>query len=115
MKTRTIISIAISLIAMVLIPVLTVISALGADALGLMLLYTIILNPVVSIVIGILSGWGEKAQWYLPIANAAIYLIASIAIMGFDVSLLIGTVAYIVIGALSAYITNAIKKHGNAK
>jgi len=110
MKTRTIVSIFLSLLVMVLVPVLTVFTTLGADALGLMFLYTFVLNPIASIVIGILSGWGEKTQWYLSLINAIIYLIASVVIMEFDVSWLFGAVIYFVLGIAAAYITNAIRK-----
>ena len=110
MKTRTIISTILSLFTMVLLPVLTVTAVLGADAIGLMFLYTMALNPLVSIVIGILSGWDEKIQWYLPLANAIVYLIASIVIMGFSVSWLLGAIVYFGLGALSAFVTSKIKK-----
>lgn len=110
MKKRTTISIILSLLVMVLVPVLTVYTALGADALGLMFLYTMLLNPVVSLVIGVLSGWGEKAEWQLPLGNAIVYLVASVVIMGFDISWFIGAVVYFGLGIASAYVTNAIKK-----
>jgi len=111
MKTRTVVSLLLTLVVMVLVPIITIFTALGADALGLMYLYTMVLNPIASIVIGILSGWGKKTQWYLPLVNAVVYLIASIVMMEFDISWLIGAVAYFVLGIAAAYITNAVRKH----
>ena len=111
MKTRTVVSLLLTLVVMVLVPIITIFTALGADALGLMYLYTMVLNPIASIVIGILSGWDKKTQWYLPLVNAVIYLIASIVMMEFDISWLIGAVAYFVLGIAAAYITNAVRKH----
>jgi len=111
MKTRTVVSLLLTLVVMVLVPIITIFTALGADALGLMHLYTMVLNPIASIVIGILSGWGKKTQWYLPLVNAVVYLIASIVMMEFDISWLIGAVAYFVLGVAAAYITNAVRKH----
>jgi len=111
MKTRTVVSLLLTLVVMVLVPIITIFTALGADALGLMYLYTMVLNPIASIVIGILSGWGKKTQWYLPLVNAVVYLIASIVMMEFDISWLIGAVAYFVLGVAAAYITNAVRKH----
>ena len=110
MKTRTIISAILILIAMVLVPILTVTAVLGGDAMGIMLILTVALNPVISLIVGILSGWGEKMQWYFPIANAVVYLIAAIAIMSFDISLLVAAAVYLVFGLVAAYITNIIKK-----
>ncbi|MBQ7921247.1 MAG: hypothetical protein IJ325_01540 [Clostridia bacterium] len=115
MKKRTILSIVLSLLVMVLVPVLTVYSVLGADALGLMYIYIMVLNPIVSIVIGILSGWGEKTQWYLPLINGVIYLIGSVVLMDFDITWLIGAVVYFVLGIAAAYITNAIRKRKAGK
>ena len=111
MKTRTVVSLLLTLVVMVLVPIITIFTVLGADALGLMFLYTMVLNPIASIVIGILSGWGKKTQWYLPLVNAVVYLIASIVMMEFDISWLIGAVAYFVLGIAAAYITNAVRKH----
>jgi len=110
MKTRTVVSLLLTLVVMVLVPIITIFTALGADALGLMYLYTMVLNPIASIVIGILSGWGKKTQWYLPLVNAVVYLIASIVMMEFDISWLIGAVAYFVLGIAADYITNAVRK-----
>lgn len=114
MKARTIISVILSLIAMVLVPALTITTLLGGDALGIMLILTFTLNPIVSVVIGILSGWDGKVQWYLPLANAVIFLIASILIMEFDISLLIEAVIYFALGILAAYITNTVKNKKSA-
>ena len=115
MKTRTVVSLLLTLVVMVLVPIITIFTALGADALGLMYLYTMVLNPIASIVIGILSGWGKKTQWYLPLVNAVVYLIASAVIMGFDVSCLIGAAVYLVLGIAAAYVTGSVKKHKAAR
>ena len=115
MKTRTIIALILTLLVMVLVPVLTVFTVMSTDTLGLMFLYTMVLNPIVSIAIGILAGWGDKLQWYLPAANAVVYLIASAVIMGFDVSWLIGAAVYLVLGIAAAYVTGSVKKHKAAR
>ncbi|MBR3998246.1 MAG: hypothetical protein IKI93_07875 [Clostridia bacterium] len=109
MKTRTIVSLILSLLVMAVVPVLTVTTVPGADALGLMYLFTVALNPIVSIVIGVLSGWDGKILWYLPLVNAAVYLIASAAVMGFDAAWLIGAAVYFVLGIAAAYIAKAVR------
>ncbi len=108
MKTRTIISIIISLLAMVAFPGLVIGFIGGIDALGILLLLIFALNPLVSIAIGILSGWGEEVQWYLPAINAAIFLIAETVITGFDFSYIIAAAVYFGIGIAAAYITKAV-------
>lgn len=108
MKKRTIASLILSLLVMVLVPILTVQTVLSPDALGLMFIYTMVLNPIVSVVIGILSVSDGKVQWHLPVVNAVIYLIAAIAVMGFDVSLLLGAAVYLVLGVAAAYIAKAV-------
>ena len=115
MKTRTIVSLILTLAVMVLVPVITIYTALSGDALGLMFLYTMVLNPVVSVVIGILSGWDKKVQWYLPVVNALVYLIAAIVMMESDVFWFVGAVVYLVLGIAAAYVTNAIRKRKAAK
>ena len=115
MKTRTIVSVILSLLVMAVVPVLTATTVSGADALGLMYIFTMVLNPIVSVVTGILSGWDGKILWYLPLVNAAVYLIASAAVMGFDASLLIGAVVYFVLGIAAAYVTKAIKMYKAAE
>ena len=104
MKKKAIISIILSLVAMVIVPVFTVLFLLGNDAMGVMLIFTFALNPIVSVIIGILSGIGGKIQWYLPVINSVIYLIAAIAIMTFDITFVIAAVIYLALAFVAALI-----------
>lgn len=110
MKAKTIISILISLIIMLLFPLVAVNFIFGNDALGILLLLTVILNPLVSIGIGIAGGWSNKIEWNLSLINAIIYLISAIIITGFDFTYIIAAVAYFILGLIATYITVKIKK-----
>lgn len=109
MKTRALISVIISLLAFALVPWLVISYIGGMDALGILLILFFAFNPLVSIVIGVLSGWGEKVQWYLPIIAGAIFLIAETVITGFDFTYIIAAAIYIGLGIAAAYITKALK------
>lgn len=109
MKKKITFSVAVSLIVMFLLPWLAVSFAGGNDALGILLILIFILNPLVSIGIGIASGRVEKVEWYLPLVNAVIFLASACVIIGFDITYILCTVIYFVIGIAAAYITSAIK------
>ncbi len=108
MKKNIIISAVLSLIANVVLPLVVVFSVGGLDAAGILLLALATLYPIVSIVIGILSG-SDKVEWHLPVINAAIFLVAESIIVGFDIYYAIAAVAYAGIGFAAAYITKTIK------
>ena len=109
MKKKIIISAILSLLAMVVIPLAIVFLTSGLDALGILLIFVFTLNPIVSIIIGVLSG-GKKVLWYLPIANAAVFLATLVIITGFDISYVVMSAVYAGLGIAAAYITKAIKK-----
>ena len=109
MKAKTIISIVVSFITMFLLPWLTVSYAIGNDALGLLLIFLVVLNPLVSVGVGIAGGWGKKAEWHLVLINAIIYLISAIVITGFDFTYILATVLYFAIGLAATYITAKIR------
>lgn len=110
MKKRAIISVAISIVAMFLIPFLAVNFIYASDALGVLLLLMFVLNPIISIVIGIISG-SDKVMWYLPVINAIIFLISESIIAGFDISYIIAAAVYTVIGLAAAYIKGRRKNN----
>lgn len=107
MKTRNVISIALSLVTTILPPVLTTFFVGGNDGLGVIFLLFTILYPIVAIVVGILSG-NKKLQWYIPLINAAIFLVVYTIFMTFDVILLVAAIVYAIIGLVAAYITKRI-------
>lgn len=107
MKTRNIISIILSLLATIVPSILTTLSLGGNDGLGVIFILFVTLYPAVAIIIGILSGI-KKLQWYIPLINAAIFLVVYTIFMTFDPTLLIAAVIYAVIGLVAAYITNLI-------
>ncbi len=109
MKKMTIISIIISLVAFIVLPLAVVFIIGGMDALGIMLLLLFAFNPIVSIIIGILSGKSGKVQWYLPVISALIFLISETVLIGFDFSYIIAVAVYVGLGLAAAYITAAIK------
>lgn len=108
MKKNIIISAILSLITMVALPLVIVFFIGSMDALGILTLLLFVLNPILSVVIGILNS-GEKALWYLPVINAVIFLIAESIIVGFDISYVIAAIVYAGLGIAAAYITKAIK------
>lgn len=109
MKKNIIISAVLSVITLILLPLAVVFLLGGLDALGILLLFLFFLNPIVAIVIGILSG-SNKVQWYLPMINAAMFLIAESVIIGFDISYVIAAAIYAGLGLAAAYITASVKK-----
>lgn len=109
MKKNITISAVLSVIANILLPLAAIFIIGGLDAMGLLFLFLIALNPIVSIVIGILSA-KDKVLWYLPVINAVIFLVAESVIVGFDISNVIAAVVYAGLGLAAAYITGAAKK-----
>lgn len=63
-------------IVMVLAPLLTVTFA-GSAGMLLCLILFFVLNPIFSVFIGIWSGKNVKKAWYMPLVNAAIFLISA--------------------------------------
>lgn len=109
MKKNIIISAALSVITFAAAPLLIAFLVGGIDALGILLILLFTLNPIVSIIIGVLSG-GEKVQWYLPVANAIVFLVAQSVLIGFDIVYIFAAAIYAGIGLAAAFITKAIKK-----
>lgn len=109
MKKNIIISAVLSVLTLVLLPLAVVFFIGGMDALGILLLMFFILNPIVSVVIGILSG-GLKTKWQLSAINAAVFLSAESIILGFDISYIIAAVICLGLGLAAAYVTAAVKK-----
>ena len=108
MKKNIIVSAVLSAIANVIFPLLVVFVIGGLDAMGILLIALFVLNPIVSIVIGILSD-NKKVLWYLPVVNAVVFLIVESVIFGFDISNIIAAVIYAGLGLAAAYITKAVK------
>lgn len=85
----------------------------GNDALGIFLIHLVALAPLTSVINGVLGGWGEKVQWYIPLINSVIFLISFIIITGFDLTYVICAAIYFGIGIAAAYITKAIRTKKN--
>jgi len=109
MKLKIFLTIIIAAVAMLLIPVIVVNVAFAGDALGILFLLMTVLNPIVSVGIGIASGWSKKIEWYLPLITAVIYLLSETIISGFDISYFLIAGIYFAIGIAAAFITKAIK------
>ena len=109
MKAKYIITTIISLLANFLVPFISINYLLGGDALGVLLILLITLNPVVALGIGISSGWNKKIEWYLPLINSLIFIIAYSIITGFDITYIIVAVIYFAIGIIATFITKAIR------
>lgn len=108
MKKRIVFSLIISLLIMVALPLITIFLLGSDDILGILFLLLLILNPIASIVIGIISG-GQKVLWYLPVINSALYLLSYGIMVAVDVTLIISAAVYIALGLAAAYITKVIK------
>lgn len=109
MKKRIIASVLLSLITMFLLPLVSLKFIGGNDALGILLIYLLAVGPIVSVVIGVLSGFSNKILWYLPVINAAIFLISLVVIVGFAVEYIIFALIYLALGIIATFITKAIK------
>lgn len=110
MKAKYIITTIISLLANFLVPFIIINYLLGADALGVLLILLITLNPIVALGIGISSGWSKKIEWYLPLINSIIFIISISIITGFDITYILAGLIYFVIGIIAALITKSVKK-----
>lgn len=110
MKAKHIITTIISLLANFLVPFIIINYLLSADALGVLLILLITLNPIVALGIGIASGWSKKIEWYLPLINSIIFIISISIITGFDITYILAGLIYFVIGIIAALITKSVKK-----
>ena len=110
MKAKYIITTIISLLANFLVPFILINYLLSADALGVLLLLLITINPIVALGIGIASGWSKKVEWYLPLINSIIFIVATTIISGFDISYIFAALIYFALGIIAAFVTKALKK-----
>lgn len=110
MKLKPIIITLVSIIAMFLVPFLTINNVFANDAIGIYFLLLSLLNPIVSLAIGIASGWSGKFEWYLPVINSIIYIISETIIASFSIETLVISVIYLAIGLIAALITSVIRK-----
>jgi len=65
----------ISALVMLLIPVLVTRSIQSDGAFMVILLLFFVLNPFVSLLMGLEAGKAVRQSWYLPLANAAFFLV----------------------------------------
>lgn len=68
------------------------------------------INPVYSAVLGIGIGGQFKALWYLPLVNAAAYLITVCCMFGPDSAFLIYACFYLLLGYLGVGIRKLVSK-----
>lgn len=75
------------------------------------LLEFFIAGPLLSLATGIYSGWDIRMLWWLPVANALLYLsgVWLFLEMG-ELDFLIYTVCYLAIGALAMLATAVLRK-----
>lgn len=106
MKIRLIVSAILSLLTMVVTPLVAIYYHDSNDALGILFLLLLVLNPIVSIIIGVLNGV-KNVNWY-PVINAVIFLISYSIITAFDITLIITALIYVALSFTAAFITKAI-------
>ena len=76
-----------------------------------------LVNPVLSIGVGVLSGFEIKKAWYMPIVVALTFLLSSWIIFDFgELDFVLYSIIYLILSAVSMLITfliiNLIKKKG---
>lgn len=116
LKNKIIISIMIIVLFMLVIPYIVGRMADAQSALGILLILLYVLNPLISIILGIIIGKDYKKIWYIPIIEVLLFLLFFYIVFG-EVS--IEYLTFVFIYLLSAYtsiiVTNLIQKKKTKK
>ncbi len=111
---KIIISLFASALIMFLPLGLTVNYVGGNDGLGMILLLFFVVNPIVSIILGIISGKYFKKLFYIPLVNAIFYLASAwIFLEPLETDFILYAVVYAVIGIAAAFVTSLIVNRKN--
>ena len=110
MKKRLIVSLIISAAVMFLSLYLTVSYVGGNDGMGVLLLLFGLAYPILSVILGIVSGKAFKKLLLIPILNGIFFLISAWIFLAVDFAFVIGAVIYIGIGVAASAITSAVIK-----
>ncbi len=109
MKARTIISLIVSAVVMFVPLGLTANFVGGNDGLGMILLLFFVVNPIVSIILGIISGKYFKKFFYIPLVNAIFYLASAwIFLEPLETDFILYAVVYAGIGIVASFVTSLV-------
>lgn len=103
-------AVAAILLCMLILPLLVLHNVEGRDAMGYLILFFLVLNPVLAISLGILAGTDLKTLWWLPVGSALVFPPFSwISLDGVIWALYLYAAIYLGLSAVSAAPTALIK------
>lgn len=83
----------------------------GGAGMAIILLEFFIAGPVLSLATGIYSGWDFRRRWWLPAANALLYLFGTWLFLEMgEPGFLLYTLCYLAIGVLAMLVTAILRK-----
>ena len=110
---KIILSILIIFVVMFVIP-LIITNLNTRNDVGWLIMLLLILNPLASLFLGLLSGTNIKKLWFFPILLPILFLICYfIVLQDIILELIIYAIIYLIIGVISMFITSYFKKGKN--
>ncbi len=114
LKNKIIISISTIVIFMLAIPFMATNIESAEIGLGIFSILIIVINPIISIIIGILIGDNYKEIWYIPIIEVLMFLLFFfILFQDVETTYLVFAIIYLTLSYTSIIVTNIIIKIKN--
>lgn len=111
-KYKIISSIAVLLLVMLVFPLLVINFAEARDALGWVIILFLGVNPITSIILGILAGTDIRKLWWIPLVVAIAFpLLYWLVLKTVILELFVYSGMYLVVGIIVMFITKLIKKN----
>ena len=109
MAKRILAVISIMLAVLLIAPLAVLNFANPMDGMGLMFLLFFAINPVASIIVGILSGRAVKKMWWTPLLFSAMFLLCCwLALQEVVWDLLVYAVIYLLLGTIAMTVTKVV-------
>lgn len=116
LKSKIILTNLILIIEMFFIPLILVYISNPQDAMGILIIFLFILNPFISLIIGIISGFEFKKMWWEPILTCFIFLISYwIILQDIILDFFIYAFIYLAFGSITMLITFLLRKNNTKK
>ena len=111
LKTKIIIIVLTSLVGMLVLPMVCIRVLKGDSGMGFAFLQFFVINPLICILLSIISGTDVKHFWFIPFFVAAVFpFMFSLAVTEMVWDLFFYSVIYLIIGYIVMFITYLITR-----
>ena len=98
------------IIIMVLLPVIAVFTVRSDMGMAVMIILLFTVNPLFSVMLGIIAGGDFKRMWYIPFLSSVVFLAGVWCIFDTNMDFLVYAVIYFAAGYISAFLTMYVNK-----